>query len=241
MRWFFKTPEKRTNPNDGTVVFDIHLQDPYRIDTCIDYDGYSYIPNIHFQSEIDKIRSSILPAVAETPTLFRTPPTLRSLQAITPVWGAVVQDEVLNWNHSGRRLPDPPKEWVGRSAVVSFLLVGIQITRSTILPIWSICEIAQVAEGPPPDLIDFHFDDGGCKSDTRSIVSSDDLSIEAAEEASVFELSDLAKEKQAAKLYVRELLRNSVAAHMAADDALERFLERYDLSEDESDFSDADD
>lgn len=243
MEWFFKTPERKANPEDGTVQYDVHFQTPHRLLTRIEYDGRTYIPNITFQVELEPLIQSLLSTIAQTPTLFRTPPTLKSLQSITPVWGAVIQNGVLQWNPRGGRLPELPREWTGRAARVCFLLEGVQITRSAILPLWAIHSDIQPAPGvPPPDLIDFTFDGSG-GGDARSVASasSADVSIETDGEGGVFELEDHQKEKRVAKTHVRQLLRRSMEARMAADTALDHFLEEYDLSDGESDFSDADD
>lgn len=234
MEWSFKTPERKTNP-DGTIVYRVLLQTHLRTQTVIEYDGEALVPNIQLQNELEPIVQSLLSAIAQSPTLFRIPPTLKSLQAITPVWGAVVQNGALRWNPAGGNLPELPSEWVGRPAILHFLLYGLEITRSSILPLWGLSVIQAIT--PPPDLIDFTFD--GAAADTRSIVSSD--SIETDGEEGVFELEDHQKEKMKAKTYVRELLRRSVEARMAADAAVDRFFEEYDLSDGESDFSDADD
>lgn len=236
MEWSFRTPERKTAP-DGTTLYEVILQTPLRTQTTIEYDGEALVPNIQLQNELEPIVQSLLSAIAQSPTLFRTPPTFKSLQAITPVWGAVVQNGALRWNLAGGKLPELPSEWVGRRATLHFLLKGLQITRSSILPLWGLTHIQAIA--PPPDLIDFTFDGAGAGLDTRSVVSSD--SIETDTENIVFELHDANKEKRLAKAHVRELLRRALEARMAADGALDRFFEEYDLSDGESDFSDADD
>jgi hypothetical protein len=111
-------------------------------------------------------------------------------------------------------------------------LLGITISRQSILPLWE--AVVGNLVNTSPDQIDLCFDGGS------SIASSDeeDLGIEEDSEGTAFQLRDISNEKQEAKQRVRDLLRKAVDARMAADVALEHFFEEYDLSEDESDFSD---
>lgn len=239
MNWTFKTPEKKNNP-DGSVVWEVQLQHPYVLPRYIEYDGNSLIPNIEFQTALEPLVQTLLAAVAEAPALFRTPPTLKSLQAITPVWGAVLQDGAFVWNPLSGELPKLPKECVGRPARVELSLEGLRITRLSILPMWAIHSIQAVAgRSSSPDQIDFDFNVDA--EDTRSLVSAGSIETDTAADNTVFELHDMAREKQEYKQRVRELLRRAKAYRLEAETALEHFLEEYDLSEDESDFSDADD
>lgn len=238
----FKTPERKTAP-DGSPFFDVLLQTPYILPISLDFDGRRYIPTSAFQTALEPIVRTLLQAIAQTPTLFRTPPTFRSLQAITPVWGAVVVGDTLQWNlEGGGALPLPTDS---RPAKVVLALRGVQITRLRILPLWDISTVQPTAD-PSPDLIDFVFgepsdleDVAANIPDARSVVSTD--SIETDGNDLVFELHDPNKEKREFKAHVRSLLRIATEARAKADQALEHFCEEYDLSEGESDFSDADD
>lgn len=238
MDWTFKTPERKKNP-DHSIVWEVPLQHPYVLPQPIEYDGRAFIPNIRFQTLLEPMVQTLLSTIAQTPTLFRVPPTLKSLQAITPVWGAVLQDGSLIWNPAGGALPELPKECVGRPARIEFSLEGVHITRLSILPVWGIHAFQVSSDrSSSPDRIDLDFADS--TEDTRSLVSAGSIETDTAENT-VFELHDVAREKREYKQNVRELLRRAAACRLEAESALEHFLEEYDLSEGESDFSDADD
>jgi hypothetical protein len=83
-------------------------------------------------------------------------------------------------------------------------------------------------------VIDFVFE---VPDDVRSVHSAD---IETDLSDDVVQLADLEKEKREAKQRVHELVAQAQAARRLAEHALDAFMDEYDLSEDESDFSDLD-
>jgi hypothetical protein len=194
------------------------------LSTPLQWTGSEVIPDIHIQKEIQNVQQTLLNALVERKDLFKTSPSLSSLQAITPVWGILVR--------SGNRLEWSPNDvWEIPPSFVSpktvqLVLTGILLSRSSILPLWSLVETIK-------GVIDL-FGEEEPISDVYSVGSDE---VEEVEEESVFALRNAAARKREHKIYVRDLLRKAAEAQMAADSALDRFYSEFDLSDNESEFS----
>jgi hypothetical protein len=80
------------------------------------------------QPAFEALRNTVLRELANDRTLFRSPPTLESLQAIAPIWGFVRGD--------GDE-PDRSSPYItvlGSGAIVDLQLTSLEISRSTIRP-----------------------------------------------------------------------------------------------------------
>ncbi len=193
------------------------------------------IPDVHVQSVMESYRRYVLHELVKNRSFFRTPPTYESINAITPVWGIIIDSRTqeLRW------APDQTFQksetlTADKTAYVQLQLKGIEISRSSIQPVWNI-NIIQILPDPSntDGVIDLDFDEVH-SDDVKSVGSHE---IEEDESGGTLWLMDAAEKKRLAKDQVRQTLRRLVEARMAADTAVERFYEDYDLSEGESDFS----
>ncbi len=193
--------------------------------TPLQWTGSEVVPDIRIQKEIQNVQQTLLNSLVGRKDLFKTSPSLASLQAITPVWGILVR--------SGNRLEWSPNDvWTvpttfgGSAKTVHLVLTGILLSRSSILPLWGLVETTK-------GVIDL-FGEEEPVSDVCSVQSDE---VEEVDEESVFALRSAAARKKEQKAYVRDLLRKAAEAQMAADAALDRFYAEFDLSDDESEFS----
>lgn len=222
----FDAPEKQA---DGSYV--LRLLKPILFDVEMRWEKNAVYPtpDLRIQSALNAFREKTLKDLSRNKVLFKSPPTLASLTAITPMWGILLRGESTEWSKQDL--------WNAKEAGKLVLLVatGIVVSRQSILPIWGV-EIRKVL--PDAQVIDFDFGGGGADvGDDGISVHSDDL----ASEEGIVALKDPKERKRAMKTYVRQLLENVSNAQLEADDAMDRFFSEFDLSEDESDFSDYED
>jgi hypothetical protein len=235
----FEIPEKKIAA-DGSPYFQTRLKDPVAIPFDLRFDTAEIIPDIQIQTDIQRLQQTILKALVDNRTLFKTAPTMDRLRALTPVWGVVVIGGEAKWHTSNIWMFSSQ---VKHPSVVHLVLVGIEISRSSIQPIWDVSVIRRIPEANT-NMIDFDFGDEGGDGDMcddLASVHSSDVDLERGDDVGVVQLVSRSERKRICKANVRELMRRSVDAQMAADAARDRFYAEFDLSEDESDLSDADD
>lgn len=230
----FETPEKLTDAK-GEPYFRCKLAEPgFELPVDLEWHPIQGIkPDLSVQKQIAQLREQVLEQILQTKTLFRTPPTLASLQSITPPWGILLHaKKPMEWSVVNQWTL-PQEELKQKEALVHIVLKAIEISRSRICPVWglSIVRLSPEKEG----LIDFTFHD--TSEDVKSVVSDE---FEEVVDETVFQLTNPSEKKRNAKHHIRELLQKAAEARHAVDDAISRFFQEFDLSEDESDFSDSD-
>ncbi len=236
----FQIPERRTNA-DGETVFECSLVSPgYEIPHDLEWSKESGLkPVLSIQKQITELRTTVLKEMVNNKDLFKNPPTMSSLQAITPNWGLLIRsNSTMEWSQINKWVYNAT-EMKKQSAIVRMVLVALEISRSKIIPVWNLL-VKQVLPEIADNMIDFDFEvpkDDDAKSVTS--IHSDDIG--AVEEDGVFQLHNPSERKRMMKTHVRELLRKVAEARHAADDAMDRFLEEFELSDNESDFSEEED
>jgi hypothetical protein len=232
----FETPERKQNAS-GESYFHVRITPEYSISHDLEWSSDTGLkPSITIQKQIGQLRSVILTQLQTTKSLFRNPPTLESLEAITPTWGIVIQrDESLQWSTANVWSYDAT-EMKKQNAIVRLVLCGIEISRSYIRPVWTLHVIQTLPDSSEDGVIDFDF--GGEETKSVASVDMDDIGGIEEEGSGVFELHNPDERKHAMKEHIRGLLAKVAEARHAADDAIDRFYAEFDLSENESDFSD---
>ena len=235
----FGTPEKQTS-SSGESFFQCKLAEPgYSIPHDLEWnrDDQKLIPVLSIQKLITELRSSVLKLLLENKSIFRNPPTPDSLHAITPPWGILIRSNsqlewssVNKWTINDSRLKD-------KNAIVRLVLTGIEISRSRITPVWTLSIVQILPEKTPEGVIDFDFENETGERDEVQSVGFDEIDCD---ESQVLHLQNPGERKRMMKVQIRELLAKVSDARLAADDAMDRFFNEFDLSEDESDFSDMD-
>jgi hypothetical protein len=227
--WQFGTPEKQSNGSEYIVPIANKPFYSYRLM----WNGHSVEPELAMQSSVLGMRDSVLKAVSENKAMFRQPPTLKSLQALASQWGVIVQNGAVTWGTNNVwNISATSSILENRKAYVNLTLASLIISRSAIRAVWNVEWQEYITDAPQID-IDFDVGDTEDGGDVQSVGSMD---IES-DGTEVVPLQDLVKKRRDAKQNVRELLRLSRQAKLAAEDALDRFYNEFDLSDDESEFS----
>lgn len=227
----FEAPERRTTEK-GEPFFVCKLAKPgYAVPHDLEWQKDALVPAVTVQKLISELRSTVLKLLMENKSLFRNPPTLDSLQAITPPWGILIRGAQMEWSTVNKWELDANLQ--GKSAIVRLILTGIEISRSYINPVWGISVVQILPEKPEVGIIDFEFGEAEV-SDVKSVTSEDF----DRDDSDIVALHKPGERKAFLKSQVRELLAKVAEARMAADDAMDRFFDEFDLSEGESDFSD---
>ena len=237
----FEIPEKKTAA-DGSPYFMSALKEPIALPVELKCESGRLVPNIQVQTHIQSLRIAVLEGLCEARGLFKTPPKLERLEAITPVWGIVIVGsgsgtDDLKWHTFN--VWDQAAVKAADGHIVHLVLKAVEISRHSVLPVWSLSVLRRIPELPASTAIDFDFGDDegqeGGEGDVCSIHSSD-LDFEEG----VVHLMDASERKRICKQNARELLRRAAEAQMAADAAVDRFYADFDLSEGESDLSEVD-
>jgi hypothetical protein len=224
----FDAPEKRA---DGSYMLRFLKPIDFGTELRWEKDAEFPTPDLRIQSQLNAFREKTVKDLSLNKVMFRTPPTLASLTAITPMWGILIRGDKAEWSRQDLWTKPPVKD---HALVISLVAQGVVISRQSILPVWGVKVIKAL---PDAHIIDLDFGSGSSDSDEGASVHSEDL----ASEEGVVALKDPGERKRQMKAYVRGLLEKVAQAKMEADDAMDRFFSEFDLSEDESDFSDYED
>lgn len=232
----FGVPERRTN-TDGSYFF-VPLVTPKGLGVRATLTVENKVePDITFQSNFRSLQDSVLSDIMKNRQLFKNPPTLESLQAITPNWGCIVSNKELKWN-SYMQIALPALTAEQLPAYVDFQLVGLSITRSTISPHFQI-EFLECIKG---EIIDFEWPSGVGRDELEEV---SDIASTIDGNLTLRNPAQFLKEKLERKHLVRNAFINAEAARVQAEEMAKKFCSEFDLSDDESAFtewtSDSDD
>lgn len=193
---------------------------------------------LEHQSKFQAYQTFVLNALAANKQLYKSPPTLESLQCMTPAWGFVKTSsgEVQLAKSMIVRNNIPASKW---PCVADFVLHGLKISRSLIQPVFDLLFVESVEN---ESLIDF---DWGVQQDAAAGRSEEleevsDVSFMDIASGGAMKIKDpaqLAREKAEAKERVRAAYRAAEAARETADKLASQFYSAYDVSDNESAFS----
>ena len=217
----FENPEKQSN-GSFLLRFKTHVEFP--VDLRWEKGAQLPTPDLRVQQHISVFRDKTLRDLTKNKILFKTAPTLSSLASITPTWGILLKEGAMEWSKEDN--------WEARcetGAMVHLIATAILISRQSIVPFWT----TKILQALPDktNVIDLDF---GCEEGDGESVHSDDL---VAEEG-VVNLKNPDERKRLMKQHVRTLLAKAAQAKQEADEAMDQFFSEFDLSEEESDFSD---
>ena len=180
------------------------------------------------QPVFKSLQNQILSELVNHKQLFKTPPSLESLVALSPPFGPVLSGKETVYSPTATFRHDPR---IVSQSIVDLVLEGLFVSRSCISPVFSTRFIEKVAAAAAaPAELDF-ADDG--------LEEVEDIP-DTGERTQVVLLTDpavVAKEKAAKKQAVKEAFMLATAAKERAIERANAFLEEYDLSDNESGFS----
>ncbi len=232
----FESPDRRA---DGTFLVKLTVPVVFSsLELEWKRDAEFPTPDLRIQPLMNGFREKTLRDLTRNKVLFKTPPTLAALTALAPTWGLILRGGVGEW--SRQDCWDAGSRQKGAGSRVALKALGVIISRQSIVPVWDV-----EVKGPLPEssvVIDLDFGTDG--SEGEESVGDDGVSVHSddfASEEGVVRLADTEQRKAEAKGRVRTLLAAAAKARMEADAAVDRFFAEYDLSEDESDFSEDED
>jgi hypothetical protein len=219
----FETPVKQPN---GSFLLQFKTPVEFPVDLRWEKGAQLPTPDLRIQTHINGFREKTLKDLTKNKVLFQTAPSLSSLQAITPMWGILLTGDTMEWSKNDK--------WDVRSetgSIVHLLANAILISRQSIVPFWT----SKIMHSLPDkaNVIDFDF---GSETDGES-VHSDDLMAEEG----VVNLKNPDERKRQAKEHVKELMAKASESRRIAEEAMDRFFSEFDLSDDESEFSEYED
>jgi hypothetical protein len=230
----FGVPERRVDGNN--VYFYVPMAKPARLGVRLRMSNSAVLPEPSAQSKFNELQKTVLVELTKTEILFKNKPSYESLERITPQWGVIYDtDNKPQWNkYTEQEFFFDVKEGAYTNAIVDLELIGILITRSTILPKFA---VKFVEKDTQSEVIDFDWQTPAVPM--KEIEEVNDL--EAATDAKTLTLRSpalIAKEKADAKEQVKVLFRTADDARQTALSAMANFFGKYEVSDDESQFSD---
>lgn len=223
----FLTPERRTNES-GDAHYYIAIAKPLPMGCRFELNREkTVIPCKDCQPQFKSLQDKILSELTNHKQLFKNPPSLESLEAITPNWGCIVADNEYVWNkYTAISTNDIGIDQVPGYVDVS--LVGIFLSRSTISPQFNAIYLEKMAE----TAIEFDWNIRAPElEEVSDIVSPTEGTVELRDPAV------RRREKIEQKNKIREALRTASTAKEEAIRLAQSFLQEYDISDNESTFT----
>jgi hypothetical protein len=231
----FGVPERRADGNN--VYFYVPMAKPVRLSVRLQQSKpLTILPDPSVQPKFKELQSKVLNELTKTETLFKNKPSYESLERITPQWGIIYTDDNKpQWNeYTAKEFYYDVEMGAYTNCIVDLELIGILITRSTISPKFAVKFVEKYTQS---DVIDFDWQTP--VNPAKEIEEVNDL--EATADTNPLTLRSpalIAKEKTDAKEKVKVLFRTADEARQLALDAMGKFFGKYEVSDDESQFSD---
>jgi hypothetical protein len=187
------------------------------------------VPDVDINEPLDQIKDEILKDLVHNKQLFKHPPTLSSLTALSPPWGVVLDGEVKRWSPTSTFRNMESMNAIPDASYVHLVLEGLYVSRSRISPVFSIKFVSTI---PALPTIEFDFDDAGSLEEVSDFpeVGGDNVVL-------LTDPTIRRKAKADAKRSIKEAFTIADAAHEAAAQRAHAFLDEFDLSDNESGFS----
>ena len=228
----FGVPERRADGNN--VYFYVPMAKPAPLSVRLHQSKpFTILPDPSVQPKFKELQSKVLNELTKTETLFKNKPSYESLERITPQWGIIYNDDNKpQWSeYTEKEFFFDVKDGAYTNSIVDLELIGILITRSTISPKFA---VKFVEKDTQSEVIDFDW-----QTPAKEIEEVNDL--EATADTNPLTLRSpalIAKETTDAKEKVKVLFRTADEARQLALDAMGKFFGKYEVSDDESQFSD---
>lgn len=226
----FGAPVRRTEENE--TVFYVPMLAPTAMNIRLELDSTGLTPTVAYQNAFSSKQKVVLSELAKHSTLFKSPPTLESLEAITPNWGFILLDGVASL--SPYTVIVNSVEASKCPCIVDLCLEGITMSRSTLKPVFrtTFIEVVNI-----PERIDFDW-----LMDTEKDSELEEVSDVASADipSGTLTLRDpvtMQRIKRDAKQRVRAAFRAAADAREEAECMATRFYDEHDLSETESAFT----
>lgn len=213
-------------------LFILPLLTPQKLNIRVRLNAEGIEPTLEYQSVFQTLQTRILNELVQNRQLYRTPPTLESLQCMTTVWGFIKAGKEIKPSSTQILQNNIPVSQ--RPCIADYALTGLKLSRSVIQPIFDVVFLEMDTND---GVIDF---DWGVSQEESELQEVSDVSVLPSASGDTMKIKDpatLAREKAAAKEHVREAYRVAEAARETAEELAGRFYASYDVSDNESAFS----
>ena len=227
----FGTPERQPDQS-----FFVPFLKRNQLGTRVTVSAEGIKPTLEHQPKFQSYQQFVLTALAANKQLYKSPPTLESLQCMTPAWGFVKigGGDVQLAKSMIVRNNIPASRW---PCVADFVLNGLKISRSLIQPVFDLLFVESLEAG---NVIDFDWGVEEGAGGASELEEVSDVSFMDTASGGAMKIKDpavLAREKAEAKERVRAAYRAAEAARETADSMASQFYSAYDVSDTESAFS----
>lgn len=230
----FGAPERQSDQS-----FYIPITQRTQLNVRVNLSAEGITPTLEFQPMFQTLRAHVLDELVKNRQLYKSPPTLESLQCMTSAWGFVKNGgaDIQLGKSMIIRNNIPASQW---PCIADFVLEGIKISRSLIQPVFSLVFIEPVSAG---NVIDFDWgvanadgDDNSSRSELQEVSDVSFMPV-ASGDMKIKDAATREREKAEAKERVRSAYRAAEAARETADAMASQFYSAYDVSDNESAFS----
>jgi hypothetical protein len=196
-------------------------------------------PTLDYQPAFQALQTRVLHELVKNRQLYKSPPTLESLQYMTPAWGFMkIGSSVLPSRSMVVRNNIPASQW---PCIADYALEGLKISRTLIQPVFSLLFVEPVPQRDT-GVIDFDWGvaeeaDGSAASELQEVSDVSFMTTASGGAMKIKDPATLQREKLAAKDRVRAAYRAAETARTTADGLASQFYAAYDVSDTESAFS----
>lgn len=192
------------------------------IDNCV-------VPNIDYQDKFLVYKNAVLAELVNHTDMFKKPPTLEYLQAITPNWGCIIMNNKPTWNPYTLIKNTVHNEQ--QPCSVDLTLTGLYISRSTISPQF---ETTFLEKMPTSNQIDIDWSANPILPEVEEV---SDISIPSEGFIELRDPAAIRKAKMEAKLLVKTAFQRATIARDEALQLAKSFTDKFEVSDNESMFS----
>lgn len=189
------------------------------------------IPNLDHQERLLELKHAVLMKLVNHTDMFKKPPTLEYLQAITPNWGCIVQDNAPQW--SPYTILSISTGEAQQPCFVDLILTGLYISRSRISPHFETVFVETYQE---QKIIDIEWSPDSCPP-APEVEEISEISFPSAGTMELRDPATLAKLKQEAKLAVKAAFQKATVVRDEALELAKKYTNDFEISDNESMFS----
>jgi hypothetical protein len=226
----FGIPERQ--PDQSFIVQYLHRN---QLNTRVKVTAEGITPTLEHQPRFQQYQSTILQKLVSNRQLYKSQPTLESLQCMTPAWGFIKtgSGEIQLAKTTIVRNNIPASKW---PCVADFVLNGLKISRSLIQPVFDLVFIESLESAHVIDF-DWGVENAGAENELEEV---SDVGFMINASGGAMKIKDpavIAREKADAKERVRAAYRTAQSAREEAEKLATQFYSTHDLSDTESAFS----
>jgi hypothetical protein len=220
----FGTPVRDTESS----AFIVPLTKPIKANVLLELTIQGLVSTLSYQEQLQSLKTSVVQELTKCHQLFKNPPTVSSLLAITPNWGFIKGESGVQLSPY-TRINVRGLDSITLPCMVDLVLESVSISPATLSPIFGVEFVKTLS-----DVIDFEWTPVAAKDELEEVsdvTNTEDGTLTLTNPAETLRVKLAAKER------VREAFRTAQVAHNSAVNLANSFMDEFDLSDSESAFS----